>query len=102
MLAHTLTLVVDGSPGQTCLEAPDSLAPATRQALAGLLGPGEDLGCARPLPLQQFPVANRQRQATVHYLRVAGYYHGSLVEGPGRRSCALLQGCTLGCLGCWV
>jgi anaerobic ribonucleoside-triphosphate reductase activating protein len=35
-------------------------------------------------------------------IRMAGYYHDSLVEGPGRRSCALLSGCDLGCIGCWV
>jgi anaerobic ribonucleoside-triphosphate reductase activating protein len=35
-------------------------------------------------------------------VRVAGYYHHSLVEGPGRRSSVLLAGCDLACPGCWV
>ncbi|MGH2458799.1 MAG: 4Fe-4S single cluster domain-containing protein [Chloroflexota bacterium] len=33
---------------------------------------------------------------------MAGYYHDSLVEGPGRRSCVLFSGCDLACSGCWV
>lgn len=35
-------------------------------------------------------------------VRIAGYYHNSLIEGPGRRSCVLLSGCDLKCKGCWV
>jgi pyruvate-formate lyase-activating enzyme len=33
---------------------------------------------------------------------VAGYYHNSLVGGPGRRSSVLLAGCDLACPGCRV
>jgi anaerobic ribonucleoside-triphosphate reductase activating protein len=33
-------------------------------------------------------------------VRLAGYWHGSLIEGPGRRSTAKLQGCPIRCGGC--
>jgi anaerobic ribonucleoside-triphosphate reductase activating protein len=35
-------------------------------------------------------------------VRIAGYYHNSLMEGPGRRSSVLFQFCPLACKGCWV
>jgi anaerobic ribonucleoside-triphosphate reductase activating protein len=34
-------------------------------------------------------------------LQVAGVLHGSTVNGPGRRNVLHLQGCTLGCGGCF-
>ena len=33
-------------------------------------------------------------------VRIAGYWHNSLIEGPGRRSTVKLQGCTIQCVGC--
>jgi len=35
-------------------------------------------------------------------LRVHRIYHGSVVDGPGRRSVLQLQGCPLRCPGCYV
>ena len=32
-------------------------------------------------------------------VRLAGYWHDSLIEGPGRRSVAKLQGCPIRCRG---
>ena len=81
-------LVVEG------LEAEEALA------LAGdLLPDPEDLNCARPLQIQappDFDVAGGPS------LRVAGLWHASVVEGPGRRSVLACQGCNLGCRGCFV
>ena len=60
------------------------------------------MGCARPLALLPPPVATAEERAAQPCVRVSGYYHDSLVEGPGRRSSALLSGCDLGCPGCWT
>jgi anaerobic ribonucleoside-triphosphate reductase activating protein len=81
-------LVVEG------LDAEESLA------LAGdlLLNP-TDLNCARPLRVVPLPVAATRDVPT---LRVAAIWHGSVVEGPGRRSVVQLQGCTIRCIGCAV
>ena len=67
-----------------------------------LLGPGAELGCARPRVLLPPPAESGTESADIPSLRIAGYYHDSLVEGPGRRSSVLVTGCTLGCPGCWV
>ncbi len=81
-------LVVEG------LEAEEALA------LAGdLLPVPEDLNCARPLQLMALPDFD---VAGVPSLRVAGLWHASVVEGPGRRSVLACQGCNLGCRGCFV
>jgi anaerobic ribonucleoside-triphosphate reductase activating protein len=67
-----------------------------------LLPVGREIGCARPLTLLPPPVVPGRERVTTPSLRVAGYYHDSLVEGPGRRSSLLVVGCALRCRGCWV
>lgn len=84
-------LVVEGLPVE---EAP---------ALAGdLLPSAREMGCAWPLAILPPPAATVDEIAKGTWVRVAGYYHNSLVEGPGRRSSLLVAGCDLGCRGCWV
>jgi hypothetical protein len=81
-------LVVEG------LEAEESLA------LAGdLLPDPTDLNCARSLRSATLPGAASH---TLPTLRVAAIWHGSVVEGPGRRSVVQLQGCPIRCLACSV
>jgi len=81
-------LVVEG------LEAEEALA------LAGdLLPPPLELNCARPLETVPLPVLSA---GTSRVLRVAGLWHASVVEGPGRRSVLQVQGCPLRCPGCAV
>jgi len=72
-------------------------------ALTGdLLSAPREVGCARPLTVLP-PLASAAGESGRSIcLRVAGYYHNSLIEGPGRRSCLLVSGCDLGCRGCWV
>src|SRR5215207_2152597 len=98
-----LTMLLDPHTGAVLVEAPDRAGPTVQAQLAALLGGGAEVGCARPLvvlpPPTEAAAARRQARAGV---RIAGYYHGSLVEGPGRRSVALFSGCDLGCAGCWV
>lgn len=35
-------------------------------------------------------------------IRISGYWHDSLIEGPGRRSVVRMQGCPIRCDGCWL
>jgi 4Fe-4S single cluster domain/Radical SAM superfamily len=81
-------LVVEG------LEAEESLAFAS-----DLLPSPTDLNCARPLRVATLPAVATHPLAT---LRVASIWHGSLVEGPGRRSVVQFQGCPIRCIGCSV
>jgi anaerobic ribonucleoside-triphosphate reductase activating protein len=70
--------------------------------LGALLGPGAEMGCARPLAMLPPPILAEDELATSACVRISGYVHDSLVEGPGRRTSVFFSGCTLGCLGCWV
>ncbi len=88
--------------GSVLVEHPERLPQEVREKLEHLLGPGEDMGCARPTALLQLPPATHAEVASQPCVRAAGYYHNALVEGPGRRSSVLLGGCDLACRGCWV
>jgi anaerobic ribonucleoside-triphosphate reductase activating protein len=59
------------------------------------------LQAARSPPLSPVVAAEKPAQS-VFSVRVAGYYHDSLTEGPGRRSSVLFQFCPLKCKGCYV
>jgi len=97
-----LILTLDVVTGAVLLADPDRSPPGLHEQLAALFGPGRELGCARPLGVLPPPVVPARGASGSRHLRVAGYYHNSLVEGPGRRSSVLVAGCTLGCPGCWV
>jgi anaerobic ribonucleoside-triphosphate reductase activating protein len=95
-----LTWIVDRTTGDLLVEG---LNPEEAPALTGdLLPSAREFGCARPLTLLSPPVSDSEEAEGSNCVRVSGYYHDSLVEGPGRRSCALLSGCDLHCLNCWV
>ena len=66
------------------------------------LGEAREIGCARPLEIIKPPIVSSEQQANSISVRVNGFYHNSLTEGPGRRSSVLFQYCPLKCKGCWV
>lgn len=95
-----MTWIVDPSTGDLLVEG---LTLEEAPALTGdLLPSAGEFGCARPLTLLPPPVSDSEEIEESNCIRVSGYYHDSLVEGPGRRSCALLSGCDLHCPNCWV
>jgi len=97
-----LIVTIDALTGTVLIEDHDDLPQRLRDSLAAFLGPGTEFGCARPLVVLPPPEAPERDGLGVIYLRVSGYYHNSLVEGPGRRSSLLVSGCELACRGCWV
>src|SRR5262245_47974437 len=96
-----LTLLIDETDGSMLLEH-SQLPAAVLAEMTALAGEGKECGCARPLEVIPPPVASREEQAMNICVRIAGYYHNSLMEGPGRRSSVLFQFCPLACKGCWV
>jgi hypothetical protein len=94
---RNLTWIVDPTTGDLLVEG---LNPGEAPALAGdLLPSARELGCARPLALLPAPASSPEEIALSTCVRIAGYYHCSLTEGPGRRSSVLFQSCPLRCTG---
>lgn len=84
----TGTLVAEGLTEAALFEVAGDLLPAPRR-----------LACGRPLASPPLPIGTH---ATEVQLRVARIYHGSVVDGPGRRSVVQTQGCPIRCRGCHV
>lgn len=97
-----VTFVLDGETGATLLKASRRLPREFLVDLVALLGPSKRLGCARPLHVLPPPAVPEHALSGKQCLRISGYYHNSLLEGPGRRSSALLTGCHRACKGCAV
>ena len=92
-----LLWVVDASTGDLVLEG---LETQQVEGLAGdLLGEPRAVNCAQPIATSALPT---RPTGPGPVLRVHAIYHGSLVEGPGRRSVLQVQGCPLRCQGCYV
>ncbi len=93
-----LTWILDPTTGDLTVEGLDR---KKALALAGDLLPApRELGCAHPLA--SVPLPATEAMSSEPALRVLRLYHGSVVEGPGRRSVLQLAGCKHGCLGCFV
>ena len=89
------TWILDRTTGELVVEG---LTVEEASALADdLLPPARSLNCARPLTSLPLPSSQETSGPT---LRVARLYHGSVVDGPGRRSVCQVQGCTFACQGC--
>ncbi len=97
-----LNVTLDALTGAVLVGEPDRLPPVALSNLSALLGPGAEMGCARPLAVLPPPSVAEGERAQGACARVGGYVHNSLVEGPGRRTSVFFSGCTLGCSGCWV
>ena len=93
-----LTWILDPATGGLVVEG---LSRPQERTLAGdLLPSGSELNCARPLESRTVPTTGEC--SPDHSLRIARIYHGSVVDGPGRRSVVQLQGCPIRCSGCYV
>lgn len=93
-----ITWIIDPATGDLTVEGLDR---KEALALAGdLLPPPRDLNCARPLTSILLPPRPSSPQPSEVTPRVARIYHGSVVEGPGRRSVCQLQGCPIRCQFC--
>lgn len=95
-----LTMLIDTTSGVMLLEH-SHLSADVLDEVTAIAGEGKECGCARPINVLPVPIT-RESHASGARVRIAGYYHDSLVEGPGRRSSVLFQFCPLSCNGCWV
>ena len=92
-----LTWILDPASGELGVEGPTA---EEASALAGdLLPPPRPVNCARPLATAPLPALGDPQAPCVRIVRI---YHGSVVDGPGRRSVVQLQGCERSCPACYV
>ena len=92
-----LTWILDPASGELVVEG---LTVEEASALAGdLLPAAREVNCARPLSTAPLPATGHPDPPCV---RVARIYHGSVVDGPGRRSVCQFQGCERSCPGCYI
>lgn len=97
-----ITFIVDDLRGAMLVEDNQDLSQNAIEHLREHLGESQEIGCARPLEVSK-PIADSFDDAPENSsVRIAGYYHDSLTEGPGRRSSVLFQFCPLKCKGCYV
>ena len=96
----SVTFTIDAQVGRLLVQTPDSLLPVILETLEQTTGQGETLACAAPTKVLQVPPATSEELASRPCVRISGYWHDSLIEGPGRRSVAKLQGCSVRCEGC--
>lgn len=97
-----ITFIVDDLRGVILVEDNPDLSRDVIEHLRAHLGESQEIGCARPLEIIK-PIADAPKNELENLrVRIAGYYHDSLTEGPGRRSSVLFQFCPLKCRGCWT
>lgn len=97
-----ITFIVDDLRGAILIEETQDLSAETVEHLRTHLGEAQEIGCARPLEIIK-PTACSPDDAPENLtVRIAGFYHNSLTDGPGRRSSVLFQYCPLKCKGCYV
>lgn len=94
------TWIIDAVTGALTIEG------LSERELAGiasdLLSVPSQVNCAHPVNAPPSVTARTISSQDEPTLRVYRIYHGSVVEGPGRRSVAQLQGCEKKCIGCFV
>jgi anaerobic ribonucleoside-triphosphate reductase activating protein len=100
MSGRTVTWILDRHTGQLTVEGLD--AAALRTLVGDLLPSPQAVNCARPLAPPPLPAVGAQPAADEPCLRVVRLYHGSVVEGPGRRSVVQTGGCLHHCPGCYA
>ncbi len=94
------TWIIDPHTGALTVEG---LNQAELKTLAAdLLPAGKQVNCARPIDVKPFTASPTPIESSEPSLRVFRIYHGSVVEGPGRRSVAQLSGCDRRCIGCFA
>ena len=99
-----ITWLIDGATGALTVEG---LSGWEAARLAGdLLPTPVTVNCARPVNVAPLTITRAGKalppEKAELQLRVYRLYHGSLVDGPGRRSEAQVVGCEKFCPGCYV
>jgi anaerobic ribonucleoside-triphosphate reductase activating protein len=94
-----LLAVYDEQSGNLLVDTSNpTIGEAVQADLSEQLGTADAIACARPISYT-IPDARSSRGPG---MRISALYHGSVIEGPGRRSVLRVQGCPIRCKGCYV
>jgi anaerobic ribonucleoside-triphosphate reductase activating protein len=94
-----IVFLVDEVTGELTVEG--VTAEQVRELFGDLYPPAEEFNCARPPALLPVPTATTAGDAGP-LVRVFGVWHGSMAEGPGRRSVVQFAGCPIRCSKCLI
>lgn len=97
-----LTFILDELTGAIVVDDNEHLDAEIIRDLQNHLGEAQEIACARPLEIIEPQVSLTETAEDEICVRIAGFYHNSLTEGPGRRSSVLFQYCPLKCKNCYV
>lgn len=97
-----MTFIVDSLSGEILAADDQDFRTDGFAFLEAALGDTQQTACARPLEILRPPDDFPGAASTDMMVRINGFYHNSLTEGPGRRSSVLFQFCPLKCRGCYV
>ena len=92
------TWIIDAATGELTVEGMSESELA--RTASDLLTAPSHVNCARPVNVPPARIICERVGSDEPHLRIHRIYHGSVVEGPGRRSVLQLMGCTLRCPGC--
>jgi hypothetical protein len=95
-----LNITIDTLTTMVVVEEHHPFTDNLHASLADLLGSPKEIACAAPAEILAPPNVPPEEIGAGPCVRIAGYWHNSLIEGPGRRSTVKLQGCTIQCVGC--
>lgn len=102
-MSKEITFILEPDIGKLTSEA-SGCSTETLAELCNSLGTSRNVNCGKPL---QEPGPRPQSITTVdpshnHSIWLYRIYHGSVVDGPGRRSVIQVAGCSIRCQGCYV
>ncbi len=106
--AATGELTLEGLSLEEALSLPEELDLSPRELNCARpldsapLAPGTGSPRARSKPRQAIASVKQATASVDVRVRVYRVYHGSVVDGPGRRSVLQVQGCPIRCPGCYV
>lgn len=102
-MSKHITFILEPDKGKFTAEV-SGLSPDALSALKSDLGSSQQVNCGKPSragqsePSQSAKTAHDESQSIWLYQ----IYHGSVSDGPGRRSVIQVAGCSIRCPGCYV
>lgn len=102
-MSKHITFILEQDKGKFTAEV-SGLSPRALSDLKSDLGSSQQVNCGKPSiagqtePSQSTKTAQHESQSIWLYQ----IYHGSVVDGPGRRSVIQVAGCSIRCPGCYV